>query len=201
VTAANAGRQLAIRIISSNWNEFDNFRLTRSTRPISAPNTSPTWASDPILEADAIANAAYSATLADNATDGDGDRLTFSKRSGPSWLAVASDGTLIGTPGTGDIGPNSFIVRVTDPSGAQDDATLTLMVIPSQILYDINGASTGSSDDLTIWPPARDLAIGPDTASSGAGVTVTPQGDHDTVSIQIPGGPARTFLRLAVLIP
>ncbi len=144
VAATYAGQQLAIRIISGNWNEFDNFRLTVAAPPSGSPNNPPTWNSNPVVEADAAENAAYSATLASDATDLDGDLLTFSKVSGPAWLTVASDGTLIGVPATANIGSNSFIVRVTDPAGGQADANLTIVVRQSQFLYDINAATAGS---------------------------------------------------------
>lgn len=63
------------------------------------------------------------------ATDSDpGDLLTFSKISGPGWLAVAPNGALSGVPGNAQVGPNEFIVRVTDPEGAFDEASLTITV-------------------------------------------------------------------------
>jgi len=62
------------------------------------------------------------------ASDPDLDSLTFAKLDGPAWLSVAADGSLSGTPGFADTGLNSFIVRVTDPSGASSDATLLVNV-------------------------------------------------------------------------
>ncbi|MBN1516497.1 cadherin-like domain-containing protein [Candidatus Sumerlaeota bacterium] len=92
-------------------------------------NDAPTWISDPITEAGASVDEAYSSSLADDASDVDaGDTLTFSKVSGPSWLTVASDGTLSGTPSSSDIGANSFTVRVTDSASASADATVEIEV-------------------------------------------------------------------------
>ncbi|MBN1514941.1 hypothetical protein JXA32_00075 [Candidatus Sumerlaeota bacterium] len=96
-----------------------------------ATNSSPYWLSDPVAKVYATVGVAYTGqTLAGDAADDDlGDTLTFSKVDGPSWLSVASDGALSGTPGSGDTGVNSFTVRVTDSQSAQDDATLNITVL------------------------------------------------------------------------
>ncbi|RYD68343.1 MAG: hypothetical protein EOP83_00965, partial [Verrucomicrobiaceae bacterium] len=67
-------------------------------------------------------------TLASYATDADSNPLTFSKLNGPAWLTVAANGTLSGQPTPNDGGTNTFIVRVTDPSGATSDATVKIPV-------------------------------------------------------------------------
>jgi regulation of enolase protein 1 (concanavalin A-like superfamily) len=92
-------------------------------------NHAPVFAADPMNSGSATENSAYSGTLAGSASDIDsGDTLTYSKVSGPSWLGVASNGMLSGTPGNGSAGPNSFIVRVTDTLGLSDEATLNITV-------------------------------------------------------------------------
>jgi hypothetical protein len=92
-------------------------------------NDDPSFTSDPINETDATEDAAYSSTLADDATDPDvGDTLFFSRVIGPAWLTVAGDGTLSGTPTTGDLGLNSWTVQVDDDSAAYDQATLEITV-------------------------------------------------------------------------
>jgi hypothetical protein len=92
-------------------------------------NDDPSFTSDPIVETDATEDAAYSSTLADDATDPDvGDTLFFSKVTGPAWLNIAADGTLSGTPTTGDVGLNSWTVQVDDDSAAYDQATLEITV-------------------------------------------------------------------------
>jgi alpha-glucosidase len=96
----------------------------------STPDNPPVWTVNPVLKPDAATTVAYNATLADSATDPDvGDTLSFSKISGPAWLAVAADGTLSGTPGAADLGTNSFTVRVTDSASVSADATLLINVI------------------------------------------------------------------------
>ena len=96
---------------------------------VTASNSAPTFVSNPVVKPGASESVAYSQTLAGSATDvNPGDVLTFSKISGPSWLAVASNGDLTGTPGVGTDGLNSFVVRVTDSSGIFAEATLNITV-------------------------------------------------------------------------
>jgi len=102
-------------------------------------NQAPWFTTDPIIEIDATQDAAYSSTIADDASDLESDPMTFSKVSGPAWLTVASDGTLSGTPTNGDVGLNVFIVQVNATGGA-DSATLNITVNATatwtQVLYD-----------------------------------------------------------------
>jgi hypothetical protein len=55
--------------------------------------------------------------------------MTFSKVSGPVWLSVHSTGRAQGTPGSVDVGTNSFLVKVTDNGGLSDTATMTINVV------------------------------------------------------------------------
>ncbi len=88
--------------------------------------------------ADATQDQAYSGSVAGTVSDVDsGDSLTFSKASGPSWLNVAANGVLSGTPGSGNVGTNSFTIRITDAAGLFAEAPLTLSVIASN--PDANG--------------------------------------------------------------
>jgi alpha-glucosidase len=93
-------------------------------------NQPPAWTSNPLAFPPAAATASYSGTLAGSATDPDvGETLAFSKVSGPAWLAVAANGTLSGTPASGDLGTNTFTVRVADSLGASAEATLLILVV------------------------------------------------------------------------
>ena len=89
----------------------------------------PTFNSNPITGSPARVGIAYSSTLAGLATDPNGDTLTFSKTSGPTWLSVAANGALTGTPAAGDLGTNGFIVRVSDPALHFSEATLQISVV------------------------------------------------------------------------
>jgi hypothetical protein len=92
-------------------------------------NDAPVFAADPVTGSGATEDTAYSMTLAGSASDVDaGDTMTYSKVSGPAWLTVAPDGSVSGTPGNGDVGPNSFTVQATDAAGAYDEAVLNLTV-------------------------------------------------------------------------
>ena len=92
-------------------------------------NDAPVWGSDPLVMPSVTRNVPYSGSLAGNATDADqGAAITFSKVSGPAWLAVAADGTLTGTPASGEIGVNDFTVRATDNTGVFTDTILRITV-------------------------------------------------------------------------
>jgi hypothetical protein len=97
-------------------------------------NDDPVFTADPIAGAGATEDSAYVGTVAGSASDVDaGDALSYSLQSGPSWLGVASDGTLSGTPANSHVGPNSFTIRVSDLAGRFDDATLEITVAPAPV--------------------------------------------------------------------
>jgi peptidyl-Asp metalloendopeptidase len=98
----------------------------------STVNVAPVFTSDPITKPNATQGQSYSATLSSNASDSDLDPLTFAKTSGPTWLSVASNGALAGTPGASDAGINSFTVSVADGRGGSDTATLEITVVAAQ---------------------------------------------------------------------
>lgn len=101
---------------------------------LNSGNHAPTWNSNPFTKPNATQDSPYTGvSLAGDATDPDaGDTLTFSKRGGPSWLSVAGNGDLSGTPGSGDIGANVFTVRVTDAGSLFSEATMNVTVVSSQ---------------------------------------------------------------------
>jgi autotransporter-associated beta strand protein len=126
-----------------------------TTITVNAINVAPVWTSNPVNEADATEDSVYAATLADNASDGNGNTLTFVKVSGPAWLSVATDGTLSGTPSNSNVGANSFTVSVTDGIAAPLEATLNIAVI--------------NTNDLPVWAgnPLGGADATEDTAYSG----------------------------------
>ncbi len=106
-------------------------------------NSAPAFTADPLDLADATEDTNYSSlglSLASSATDANGGTLTYAKLTGPSWLSVAANGSLSGTPANADVGVNSFVVRVTDSAGATDDATVYIIV--------------GNSNDAPVWSSA-----------------------------------------------
>lgn len=92
-------------------------------------NQAPIFAANPLSKPAGFTGAAYSGTIASDASDPNPtDLLSFSKTSGPAWLSVATNGVLSGTPPTGSGGVNSFTVRATDPGGLFAETTLQILV-------------------------------------------------------------------------
>jgi|GEM_PF-2442459 len=140
-------------------------------------NDAPVFTANPITGAGATEDAAYSSSIAGSATDVDaGDSLTYSKVSGPSWLSVAVNGALSGTPGNGNVGVNAFTVRVTDSASATADATLNITVA------NVNDPPAFTADPFTAGATE-------DTAFSGA-VTATDIDAGATLTFSKVSGPA-----------
>ncbi len=124
-------------------------------------NTPPQFTSG-ILPGGSIAEGqTYSGSIAGTATDADaGDTLTYSKAVGPAWLTVTANGTLVGTPGDGDGGTNTFIIRVSDAAGASAFAQLTISVSGQANMvarYEFDGnalSSVGTLHGTTTGSPA-----------------------------------------------
>ncbi len=109
----------------TEWARIDDVSLEGAP---AGSNTPPVFIRDSLVEADAATTDAYSGTLANKAVDPDADPVTFSLVSPTNtWLAVAEDGTLSGTPGSGDYGPNSWTVQVSDGTFS-NTATLDINV-------------------------------------------------------------------------
>jgi len=121
-TAGNASGSISFGNGDADENPF-NFAIAAS----GTTNRPPLFSSDPISKPDAVTGRAYSDSLSGEASDPDGDTLTFSKVSGPTWLAIASDGALSGTPVQSDQGTNVWTVRVSD-GDKTDDASLQIIV-------------------------------------------------------------------------
>lgn len=103
-------------------------------------NDAPVFTLPSLTSPDATQDAAYSATVSATATDPDaGDALTYSKTSGPAWLTVASNGSLSGTPASGDTGTNTFTLRATDSGGLFAETTLLIQVIAVNADANANG--------------------------------------------------------------
>jgi hypothetical protein len=94
--------------------------------PYGAVNHPPAFKSGSFGKPDGVLNQVYSGTLAGDASDPDGDPITFSKVSGSPWLQVAASGALSGSPRVA--GTHTFVVRAQDANGAKADATLTIYV-------------------------------------------------------------------------
>lgn len=90
-------------------------------------NVAPAFSANPINRSATVNVALSGQTLVGTATDANaGDALTFSKDSGATWLSVASNGTLSGTPTS--TGTSTAVVRVTDQGGLSASTTLSFTV-------------------------------------------------------------------------
>jgi hypothetical protein len=151
------------------------------------PDWPPSFTVTPFTLPAITAGLACSGTIATNATDLNGDAITFAKVSGPVWLSVAPNGALSGTPLSSDVGANSFGVSATDPGGLSGSAALNITVTPAPpiiatlSLQDTNvslnwtGGIPPYQVQMTINLPALAWQpVGPPTNASGL---LTPAGD------------------------
>jgi hypothetical protein len=99
--------------------------------------------SNPIAAAQANAGQLYASSLATNASDPNGNPITFAKVSGPGWLNVVANGNLAGTPYSANVGTNVFLVSVADAYGLSNTATLDLTVIAAPPIV-MTGALQGN---------------------------------------------------------
>jgi len=140
----------------------------------------PSFTADPIAKAGGTQGSAYTGGLSADVTDPDaGDTKTFSKVSGPTWLVVAANGTLSGTPANSHVGPNNFVVRVTDSFGFTDEAGLTIQVA------NINDAPAFSIDPIPGSPATEDAAYSASIAASASDIDA-----GDSLSYSKVSGPA-----------
>ena len=139
-----------------------NFPAVEATMNITvvAVNDAPVFAVDPIVGADATAGVPYGETLAGAATDEEGDTITYSKDSGPAWLAIDPTGVLTGSPSVSDVGVNAFTVQADDGNGGTTTASLTITVsaAPSYVEgYDFHVDASQDADGDSRW---EDLTVG-----------------------------------------
>jgi hypothetical protein len=113
-------------------------------------NEAPEFQFEQIRRAQAKVGEEYtSAPLAGTAIDPDGDKLIYSRSSGPEWLTVAADGSISGTPTEGSEGINSFMVRATDAEGAYAEASLEIEVVANDLPLPWTLASIGTVHELS----------------------------------------------------
>ncbi|HEY5653812.1 MAG TPA: glycosyl hydrolase, partial [Pontiella sp.] len=147
-----------------------------------AKNYPPIFLSDPIIEHHAIENIAYSGTVAGSAWDPNGDTpLIYSVVDGPAWLSVATNGVLSGTPGSLDVGTNSWTVQVADANGGSETATLNIIVgaVGEWLLA---GYSTGSG----LLSPNGETLFVDKTTTGGTDITAS-TGWSDKFAVLIDG--------------
>ncbi|HSU54362.1 MAG TPA: LamG-like jellyroll fold domain-containing protein, partial [Candidatus Dormibacteraeota bacterium] len=116
---------------------------------ISVSNRAPVFFANPFSEPSLTAGQAVTGTIATNAFDPNGDTITFSKLSGPSWLGIASNGSLFGTPNSSAVGTNSFQLRAADPGGLFNIATMNISVGAASPIT--TSASLQSTNLMLAW--------------------------------------------------
>lgn len=102
---------------------LDNINI--STQP-SGP-VAPVFNANPLVKPAAYQNREYTGSISQDAKDDNGDSLSFSKVSGPDWLTISENGDLTGTPGSNDVGENSFVVQVSD-GNLSSNTTMQVLV-------------------------------------------------------------------------
>ncbi|QUE52573.1 tandem-95 repeat protein [Luteolibacter ambystomatis] len=154
--------------------------VTSVASSFTVPNAAPTFTANPITGGGATEDSAYSGSIASYGADiNPGDTLTYSKVSGPSWLSIASNGALSGTPLNGDVGANSFTVKVTDAAGANATTTLNIAVA------NVNDAPTFTANPITGGGATEDSAYSGSIASYGSDIDV-----GDTLTYSKVSGPS-----------
>lgn len=126
---------------------------------------------------------AFSGSIAADAVDADGDAITFSKVSGASWLKVAADGTLSGTPNAE--GESKIVVKAEDKDGS-DTTEVVVKVLPADVALVADAGEDQTVQAVSGTGSARLSAVdstgsivsyvwkeGNDVLTSG------PQTDHD----------------------
>jgi hypothetical protein len=123
----NAKTVQSIQLPSSSGGVANNSSVLVTAISL-VPNWPPVFSVNPLTLPNATAGNAYSASIATNASDLNGNPLTFAKVSGPAWLAVASNGALSGTPANTDANTNTFLISVTDNGGLSSTDTVYILV-------------------------------------------------------------------------
>jgi predicted alpha-1,6-mannanase (GH76 family) len=157
-----------------------------ATHFLAATNRAPAFFSNPFTKPGITTGTSYSGTLATNASDPNGDTMTFSKLSGPAWLGVAGNGSLAGTPLASDAGTNVFLVKVSDPAGLFSTATLNLPVVIPPFMAGTAGFQgtnlvlvwSGGTPPYQVWQATSLLSqtwqpFGPPTSATSLSVSVT----------------------------
>ncbi len=92
------------------------------------PNLPPAWSGKALDFPDAAVDRPYSGAAATLAKDPEGDTLTYSLISPQTWLRVAPNGDLSGTPTARYGGRNTFTLGVCDGNGDVVEATLNIII-------------------------------------------------------------------------
>jgi autotransporter-associated beta strand protein len=135
-------------------------------------NVPPQFTTNLLIRSGGTEAVLYSDTIAGTAVSSNpGDTLTYSKASGPAWLNVAADGTLSGTPTSGDGGTNYFTIAVSD-NAAQN--AFVILAIPVTVF---TTSGTWIADASDVWSQTNDWSG--NAVANGANETA----DFSTINI------------------
>lgn len=150
---------------------YGDFDVAEMRVDVSNTNLEAAFHGDPIVKGSGFTGIPYSGSLAGDASDGNGDPMTFSKISGSAWLSVAANGTLSGTPG-GAHQLHQFTVGVTDGIGGTNTTTLHIHVLPNNSPTDgvLIGFETFDDPASTAtWDPTTIMTNISGSVTHGAG--------------------------------
>jgi hypothetical protein len=143
-----------------------------------AGSTPPQFTADLVSKPAAFKYQPYVSSLPGDLTGGS---ATFSKVSGPAWLAVAADGKLTGVPGSTDGGSNTFLVRATTPAGTVETATMQVEV---EELPGLSARYAFDGNALSATGPGHGTANGIPAYVGGArGQAIDLDGTDDLVTL------------------
>ena len=177
------------------------------------PNNAPPIAGDDNFVVLADATAPLESSLLGNDGDPDGDVIVVEQAGGVApgtpfvtanggTVTVNADGTFEYTPAVGFTGEDTFEYTIADPSGATDDATVTIDVQPdndpfanndpdanddtvtTQVGTPVSGNALGNdtdpnvpADTLTVVSVNGDTTLAPVTTASGGTLTIGSDGE------------------------
>jgi hypothetical protein len=125
--------------VNDGFADSDAATVSITVNPIEDPPVFGAQAFPAVIRYDGF----YSNSLAGSVIDPEGGAITYSLISGPSWLNVSTNGTLSGTPGISDVGPNSWTILATDETGALTTGTVYIAVVDSVLIgYDFDSTAT-----------------------------------------------------------
>jgi subtilase family serine protease len=112
------------------------------------PNWAPSFTLSPFSQPAVTAGQSYFGYIYTNASDLNGDAMTYAKVSGPAWLGITTGGVLSGTPVSTNVGLNTFVVSVTDTGSLSNTATMNINVLPAPAI--VPSTYTDTNDNLWV---------------------------------------------------
>lgn len=169
-----------------NFSGVDTFTWQVNDGTVDSAIASTTITVVPVNDAPAITSTPPTAatetvalSYAPQATDAEGDAVTWSLVSGPAGATVV-DGTFYWTPGYDAAGSQAVVLRATDSGGAHTDQSFTLLV-----------ADANRAPVFTLVPPTLAKALVPWT-----GPIAVVDSDGDSVDLVLVDAPAGMSLAL-----